>query len=78
MIDEFTDDFSQFYNPTVEDTPSGLTPATIAWPAFPARVEREEGPGAARCPWTGSSSPDWSRRPTSRGTPCPPFVSGSA
>ena len=48
MIDEFTRDFPQFYNPTVDDTPSGLRPAAIAWPAFPARVQREEGPGAAR------------------------------
>ena len=47
-IDEFTDDFPQFYNLMVEDTPSGLTPKTRAWAAFPARVEREEGPGAAR------------------------------
>ena len=48
MFDQFTGDFPQFYNPTVEDTPSGLTPAPIAWPAFPALVLREEGPGAAR------------------------------
>jgi len=48
MFDEFTGDFPQFYNPTVEDTPAGLTLATIAWPAFPARVLREKGPGAAR------------------------------
>jgi hypothetical protein len=47
MFDQFTRDFPQFYNPTVEDTPSGLTPATIRWPAFPARVVREEGPGTA-------------------------------
>lgn len=48
MFDRLTRDFPQFYNPTVEDTPAGLTPATIAWPAFPARVLREKGPGAAR------------------------------
>ena len=48
MIDEFTGQFPQFYNPTVEDTPAGLTPALIAWPAFPAQVLRKEGPGAAR------------------------------
>ena len=48
MFDQFTGQFPQFYNPTVEDTPSGLTPAMIAWPAFPARVQREEGAGAAR------------------------------
>jgi hypothetical protein len=49
MIDEFTDgQFPQFYNPTVEDTPAGVTPAPIVWPAFPARVLREEGSGAAR------------------------------
>jgi hypothetical protein len=48
MFDQFTGDFPQFYNPTVEDTPSGLTPAPIAWPAFPALVLREEGRGAAR------------------------------
>lgn len=48
MIDQFTGAFPQFYNPTVEDTPAGLTPAAIAWPAFPARVLREEGPGPAR------------------------------
>ena len=47
MIDEFARDFPQFYNPTVENTPAGLPPASIAWPAFPARVLREEGPGAA-------------------------------
>jgi hypothetical protein len=48
MIDQFTGQFPQFYNPKVEDTPAGLTPAPIAWPAFPARVLREEGPSAAR------------------------------
>jgi hypothetical protein len=49
MIDKFTGQpFPQFYNPTVEDTPAGLAPALIAWPAFPARVQREEGQGAAR------------------------------
>jgi hypothetical protein len=48
MIDQFTDDFPQFYNPTMEDTPSGLTPALIGWSAFPARVLREVGSGAAR------------------------------
>lgn len=48
MIDEFTGAFPQFYNPTEENTPAGLPPAAIAWPAFPARVLREEGPGAAR------------------------------
>jgi hypothetical protein len=48
MFDQFTGQFPQFYDPTVEDTPSDLTPATIAWPAFPARVQREEGAGAAR------------------------------
>ena len=47
MFDQLTRDFPQFYDPTVEDTPAGLTPATIAWPAFPARVIREKGPGAA-------------------------------
>lgn len=56
-IDQFTGQFPQFYNPTVEDTPAGLTPAPIAWPAFPARVQREEGPGAAR----------WDRADSSRG-----------
>jgi len=48
MIEQLTGAFPQFYNPTVDDTPSGLTPAAIAWPAFSARVLREEGPGAAR------------------------------
>jgi hypothetical protein len=48
MFDQFTGQFPQFYNPTVKDTPSGLTPAMIAWPAFPAVVRREEGSGAAR------------------------------
>jgi hypothetical protein len=49
MFDRFTTrDFPQFYNPTVENTPAGLPPAAIAWPAFPAVVLREEGPGAAR------------------------------
>lgn len=48
MVDQFTDRFPQFYNPIVDDTPAGLTPVPIAWPAFPARVQREEGPGPAR------------------------------
>lgn len=48
MIDRFAGAFPQFYDPTVGDTPAGLTPAAIAWPAFPARVLREEGPDAAR------------------------------
>jgi hypothetical protein len=48
MFDRFTGDFPQFYNPTVEDTPSGLTPALSGWSAFPARVQREEGAGAGR------------------------------
>jgi hypothetical protein len=50
MIDRFTvtGEFPQFYNPTVEDTPAGLTPALIGWPAFPALVQRQVGPGAAR------------------------------
>lgn len=48
MIDQFTGRFPQFYNPTVEDTPADLASAPIAWPAFPARVLREEGPGTAR------------------------------
>lgn len=47
MFDQFTGDFPQFYNPMAEDTPADLAPAVIAWPAFPARVLREEGPGAA-------------------------------
>ena len=48
-FDQFpTRDFPQFYNPTVEDTPAGPTPAAIAWPAFPARVLQEEGQSAAR------------------------------
>jgi hypothetical protein len=48
MIDQFTGRFPQFYNPTVEDTPSDLTPTPIGWSAFPTRVIREVGPGAAR------------------------------
>jgi hypothetical protein len=48
MFDEFTGNFPQFYNPTVENTPAGLTPAAIAWPAFPAQVFREKGPGPER------------------------------
>ena len=48
MFDQFTGDFPQFYNPTVEETPSDLAPALIGWAAFPARVLREEGRGAAR------------------------------
>jgi hypothetical protein len=48
MFDEFTGDFPQFYNPTVENTPAGLPPAAIAWPAFPAQVFREKGPGPER------------------------------
>lgn len=40
--------FPQFYDPTAEDTPGGLAPAVMAWPAFPARILREEGPGARR------------------------------
>lgn len=47
MFDQFTGDFPQFYNPMAEDTPADLAPAVIAWPAFPAHVLREEGPGAA-------------------------------
>lgn len=41
-------EFAQFYNPRVDDTPAGLIPAEVAWPAFPAQVIREVGPGAAR------------------------------
>jgi hypothetical protein len=48
IFEQFTGPFPQFYNPTVGDTPAGLTPAPVAWPAFPARVKREGGPGAAR------------------------------
>lgn len=48
IVEPFARTFPQFYDPTVEDTPKGLTPATMAWPAFPARVRREEGPGQAR------------------------------
>jgi hypothetical protein len=40
--------FPQFYNPRVENTPAGLPPAAIAWPAFPAQVFREKGPGPER------------------------------
>ena len=47
-IDQFTGRFPQFYNPTLEDTPAGLTPGQIVWSAFPARVQREEGPDAPR------------------------------
>ena len=56
LFDEFTPAFPQFYNPTVVDTPSGLTPAPIAWPAFPARVTREVGLRSVR----------WDRADTSR------------
>jgi hypothetical protein len=48
MFDEFTGDFPQFYNPTVENTPAGLRPAQIVWSAFPAQVFREKGPGPER------------------------------
>ncbi len=49
MFDQFpTRDFPQFYNPTVENTPAGLAPAPIGWPAFPACVQRQVGPGPAR------------------------------
>jgi hypothetical protein len=49
MFDEFPRRrFPQFYNPTVENTPAGLPPAAIAWPAFPAQVFREKGPGPER------------------------------
>jgi hypothetical protein len=48
MFDQFTPDFPQFYNPTVKDTPADLMPSAIVWPAFPARVFREEGPSEAR------------------------------
>ena len=41
-------DFPQFYNPTAENTPAGLPPAAIAWPAFPAQVFREKGAGPER------------------------------
>lgn len=58
MIDEFTSgQFPQFYNPTVKDTPAGVASAPILWPAFPARILRAEGPGAAR----------WDRADSSRG-----------
>lgn len=55
MFEQFTGRFPQFYNPTADDTPEGLTPAPIAWPAFPARVRREVGPGAARWDQADSS-----------------------
>lgn len=48
VFEEFSRDFPQFYNPAVDDTPAGLTPAVIAWPAFPARLIREVGPGPVR------------------------------
>ena len=32
--------FSQFYDPTAEDTPATARPATIAWTAFPASLLR--------------------------------------
>ena len=49
MINQFTTrDFPQFYNPAVENTPAGLPSAAIAWPAFPAQVFREKGPGPER------------------------------
>jgi hypothetical protein len=48
MINQSAGQFPQFYNPAVEDTPAGLTPVPIGWPAFPARVQQEEGLGAAR------------------------------
>ena len=48
MFDQFTGVFPQFYNPTVENTPAGLPPAAIAWPAFPAQVIREKGQGPER------------------------------
>src|SRR5688500_13886122 len=47
MVQRFTR-FDQFYNPRTEDTPAELAPVIMAWPAFPARVQREEGPGVAR------------------------------
>ena len=49
-------EFPRFYDPTSEDTPDGLAPAHIAWGAFPARVLREEGPGA----------PGWARADSGR------------
>ena len=55
MFEQFTDRFPQFYNPTVDDTPEGLIPAPVAWPAFPARVKREVGTGAARWDQADSS-----------------------
>jgi hypothetical protein len=48
IFEKFTRRFPQFYNPTVDATPPGLTPAVMAWPAFPARVIRELGDGPAR------------------------------
>ena len=47
MFEQFSS-FPQFYNPMIEDTPDDLTPAHLAWPAFPARVTREVGAGSAR------------------------------
>ncbi len=55
MFEQFTGPFPQFYNPTVDDTPEGLIPAPVAWPAFPARVKREVGPGPTRWDQADSS-----------------------
>lgn len=38
IFDEFTGEFPQFYDPTVEDTPSEAVEATVAWTAFPASL----------------------------------------
>lgn len=48
MMAGFAAEFPQFYDPLSEDTPEDLTPAHIAWPAFPAVLRREIGPGPNR------------------------------
>jgi hypothetical protein len=55
LVSPLAREFPQFYDPTADDTPAGLVPATIAWPAFPARVQREVGPGPTRWDQADSS-----------------------
>lgn len=48
MVAGFAARFPQFYDPVAEDAPEDLNPAQIAWPAFPAVVQRQLGPGPNR------------------------------
>ena len=53
MIDQFTDgQFPQFYNPTVEDTPAGVTPAPSASKSRAASLMRSFNDCAVKPPNT--------------------------